>query len=373
MRLVYFSPVPWASFAQRPHKFVDWFHRRFAGEVLWLEPYPGRLPGIEDFRRPSLGQAALPGVTPSWLRVMPVKVIPLEPIPLLGEVNRWMWRGVVSRVRTFIHDAEAIVVVAKPSKLAVEVVGECAGVTTLYDAMDDFPKFYSGLSRWMMGRTEGELVARADMVWCSGHALYERISAVRSNVALVPNALDRAMVSGDSRTSGSGRNGKRVFGYVGTIGAWFNWPWVVALASHFPRDEIRLIGPMHVSPPAPLPRNIRILPACDQKAAIDEMREFDVGLIPFSVNELTASVDPVKYYEYRGLGLPVVSTPFGEMALRGTETGVFLSHDHGDIRVVMDKALHFSDDKERVHAFCESHNWQRRFDEAWASSTLPQE
>ena len=28
MQLVYFSPVPWASFAQRPHKFVEWFHAR---------------------------------------------------------------------------------------------------------------------------------------------------------------------------------------------------------------------------------------------------------------------------------------------------------------------------------------------------------
>ncbi len=372
MRLVYFSPVPWASFAQRPHKFVDWFHRRFAGHVLWVEPYPGRLPRIEDFRRPSLGRDFSSSASPPWLRIIRVKAIPLEPIPLLGEVNRWLWRDVVSQIATFVEREGALIVIAKPSKLAAEVVGKFAGVRTVYDAMDDFPMFYSGLSRWMMGRMEAELLARSNAVWCSSQALRERIRAVRSDVVFVPNALDRDMVSGDSSVSGSDSNGKRVFGYVGTIGAWFDWPWVMALARHFPRDEIRLIGPAHVPPPNSLPRNIRLLPACDQKAAIDEMRAFDVGLIPFSVNELTASVDPVKYYEYRGLGLPVVSTPFGEMSLRATEPGVFLSHDHGDIPDVMASAMRYCDNEKHVSAFCESNNWQRRFDEAWASSTLPQ-
>ena len=45
------------------------------------------------------------------------------------------------------------------------------------------------------------------------------------------------------------------------------------------------------------------------------MAQFDVGLIPFLKNRLTDSVDPIKYHEYRALGLPVVSTSFGEMPM----------------------------------------------------------
>lgn len=39
---------------------------------------------------------------------------------------------------------------------------------------------------------------------------------------------------------------------------------------------------------------------------------FDVGLIPFRVNELTRAVNPIKLREYLAAGLPVVSTPLPE-------------------------------------------------------------
>ena len=42
-------------------------------------------------------------------------------------------------------------------------------------------------------------------------------------------------------------------------------------------------------------------------------RGFDVGLIPFRMNELTLRVNPLKLREYLAAGLPVVSTPLPEV------------------------------------------------------------
>ena len=44
-------------------------------------------------------------------------------------------------------------------------------------------------------------------------------------------------------------------------------------------------------------------------------QHFDVGLIPFKVNELTYAVNPIKLREYLSAGLPVVSTPMPEVQL----------------------------------------------------------
>jgi hypothetical protein len=44
-------------------------------------------------------------------------------------------------------------------------------------------------------------------------------------------------------------------------------------------------------------------------------REFDVGLIPFRINELTLAVNPIKLREYLAAGLSVVSTPLPEVHL----------------------------------------------------------
>jgi len=46
-------------------------------------------------------------------------------------------------------------------------------------------------------------------------------------------------------------------------------------------------------------------------------RQFDVGLIPFVVNELTRAVNPIKLREYLAAGLPVVSAPLPEVKQYG--------------------------------------------------------
>ena len=50
MRLLYFAPVPWDSYEQRPHYFArHWLD--LGGAVLWIDPYPSRLPRWNDLRR----------------------------------------------------------------------------------------------------------------------------------------------------------------------------------------------------------------------------------------------------------------------------------------------------------------------------------
>ena len=42
-------------------------------------------------------------------------------------------------------------------------------------------------------------------------------------------------------------------------------------------------------------------------------KHFDIGLIPFVVNELTRAVNPIKLREYLAAGLGVISTPMPEV------------------------------------------------------------
>jgi glycosyltransferase involved in cell wall biosynthesis len=43
-------------------------------------------------------------------------------------------------------------------------------------------------------------------------------------------------------------------------------------------------------------------------------RGFDVGIIPFRINNLTVRANPLKMREYLAAGLPVVATPLPEVA-----------------------------------------------------------
>lgn len=367
MRLVYLSPVPWASFAQRPHKFVEWFHARRGGEVLWVDPYPTRLPELSDFRRVkvvggSATKLAAKGSNPAWLTVIRPRSLPLEPLPGAGALNRLLWSDVLQAIDIFVEEGECQIGIGKPSELALQLLARHPAVPSLYDAMDDFPAFYRGLSRAAMGRREREVAALVSRISVSSTALADRFAAHHSKF-VDEHALNACAVDTLPDLDASLKKSERpVLGYVGTIGHWFDWPLVYDLAEANQSMCIRLIGPIYAAPTGAMPRNIELLPACNHATAIRAMQEFSVGLIPFRCTDLTASVDPIKYYEYRALGLPVLSTRFGEMALRDGQSGVFLADKHSDLTNLIRSAMSYECEIDEIQEFRAANSWEARFD-----------
>jgi glycosyltransferase involved in cell wall biosynthesis len=72
-----------------------------------------------------------------------------------------------------------------------------------------------------------------------------------------------------------------------------------------------MIGPVVKIDPADLPRqdNIYWLGGRDYKALPDYIGGWDVGFMPFALNESTQFISPTKTPEFLATGTPVVSTP----------------------------------------------------------------
>ena len=364
MGLIYLSPLPWNSFAQRPHKFVEWFHGHTGRDVLWVDPYPTRFPKLSDLRRFGKNVDRQTRSYLPWLRVIRPLALPIEPLPGSGILNGFGWSRLFNEMTTFARCRETLVVFGKPSVLALEVLKRLPECRSLYDAMDDFSAFYSGFSRFAMRYREEQLGRRVATLMVSSTALKKRWSGYRADVRLVHNGLDLNILP-PLREWGNRVNRNRVvLGYVGTIAAWFDWDWLIALAEARPNDEVRLIGPLFSPSPRPLPSNILILPPCEHEKALVAMRDFDVGLIPFKNNSLTESVDPIKYYEYRALGLPVISTSFGEMAFREEAKGTFISHSPSDAEGLVQQALQYQSIPEESVDFSIHNSWGARFSSA---------
>lgn len=376
-RLVYLSPVRWGSFEQRPHKFVRWFHGRTQAEVLWLDPYHTRFPRLADLARwQRTCSASAPTLPPTWLHVVKPSALPIEPLPVAAHVNRVLWGGLLAEVSRFAEAGQTLLVIGKPSLLASQVLAVLDSCASVYDAMDDFPSFYAGLARRGMHRRERQVASRVDAVWASSYALQQRLAQQYGAVQLVPNGLDPALMpAARSRHRAS----PLVFGYVGTMASWFDWDVVIALAHIRQSDRICLIGPVNTPPAVALPANVDVHPPLPHDQALAAMREFDVGLIPFKRNRLTAAVDPIKYYEYRALDLPVLSTDFGEMSRRRGQPGVHLIDAISDLAT---GALQAAMDDTALDAdFAQRHCWDAVFDAAklpaselgadWALTTTP--
>ena len=402
MRLVYLSPVPLASFAQRPHHFVRWFHERFDAQVTWIEPYPARLPRLVDLRR--LRRPAGPPLGPDWrdapwIRTLRPRALPFEPQAAGRWLNRRLWSGLLDGLEA-ADEENTWIVAGKPCALAIELFSRHPRALKVFDVMDNVPAFASGRSRRWLERAEAELAERCDRLVVSATPLARRFPGHAGKLLCVRNGLtpparpplsatvaettgsrdapglraapDPSSFASGERGSGSAGGGlppgPTVFGYLGAIASWFDWDAVIALALRFPQAVVRLIGPCEQRP-VRLPSNVELLPGIPQDRVYDALAGFSFGLIPFRIDPLTECVDPVKYYEYRAMGLAVLSTRFGEMRLRGARDRVaFLDElDHLDLRELAREAA----DPAEVQAFREANTWARRFEplSAWARTS----
>lgn len=359
MRLVYLSPVPWSSFAQRPHFMVRYFLRQGFQEVVWVDPYPGRLPKWQDFHRSkSLHDQGTP-IEPG-LKIIKPRFAPIDPLPGGYWLNSHLsHRRLVDDIKNRLSLKECILGIGKPSSLAVDLLTSLRGHTSFYDAMDDFPQFYEGLSRKSFQRNEEILVDNVGRVFCSSNALYRKFESYRKKLMLICNAFDETVFVGPRKRR---RMGSPVIGYIGSLGGWFDWKLTCHLASVANHCEFRLIGPQLAPIPSNLPSNITILPPCRHDKVSDHLATFDVGLIPFKVNGLTESVDPIKYYEYRAMGLPIITTKFGQMKCRGEVRGVYFADENSDMKTI-ENALRCELSEKETEIWRSENSWTHRFQE----------
>ena len=363
LRLIYFSPVFWSSFRQRPHFMAAHFIGRMGGRVLWVDPYPNRLPRLADLRRGG-GIHNQRTEVPPGLTVVSPRALPIEPLPGGSWLNRHgPWRDAQRQITTFAIDANGdgglIIGIGRPSRLALETLDSVAPPFSFFDAMDDFPEFYSGISRRSMDKVESAVAQRVNRIWASSSFLVDKFRqrGLGERVSAVFNAFDNANFGAPQQQ----RPQTPVLGYVGTISDWFDWGLVSRLASARPDCRVRLVGPVFTAVPADLPDNVELLPPCSQPEVEGHLEGFSVGLIPFQSNPLTCGVDPLKYYEYRAKGLGVLSTRFGEMALRGEQDGVFAADDGSDLGAMVERALAFRPSLEQLTGWRERNDWSARF------------
>jgi hypothetical protein len=148
---------------------------------------------------------------------------------------------------------------------------------------------------------------------------------------------------------------------VGCIADWFDWPLVLRLASSVPEVDVELVGPCITPPPQRLPSNVKVQAGCDHRALHAHLSRFTAGLIPFRGNRLTNSVDPIKYYDYRACGLPVLSTNFGEMSYRQSEESVFFLDGGANLGATVRAAISRSIPSSVTESFRQANSWEERF------------
>jgi len=168
-------------------------------------------------------------------------------------------------------------------------------------------------------RMEQDLVRRADLVFTSAEKLCTERREVNPRTHFIPHGVDvshfsRALDQSTRVPPEIAALPKPVIGFFGLLADWVDLDMIGALARARPQWSFVLVGKIQIDlQPVRNLKNVHIVGQQPYSDLPRYCRGFDVGLIPFRMNELTLCVNPLKLREYLAAGLPVVSTPLPEV------------------------------------------------------------
>ncbi len=251
---------------------------------------------------------------------------PVLPLPGHAWARRLNQRLLVGRVRSaLVRFGRGPVQVWSFTPDVSYLLGRFGEEKVLYYCVDDHAAF-SGYDREQVLRDEADLCRRADLVVTTSQALQEAKSPLNPNTILVTHGVDYGHFSKALRDDLPLPDDIRdiphpILGFFGLIRDWVDLDLVAEVARRRPDWHVVLLGDATVdlAPYRGIP-NMHFLGRRPYEQLPAYCKAFDVGLVPFKINELTRSVNPIKLREYLAAGLPVVSTPLPEVM--GSKQGV---------------------------------------------------
>lgn len=343
--------------------------------VLFIESLGLRRPQLRsgrDLRRiwRRLERGLGPARSRDGVTVLSPLVLPMHSSAVVRGVNRLLLRA---RVRTtarrvgirrpvlwgYVPQAEVLIDLLDP-----ELV--------VYHCVDDIAA-QEGIDAASFAAAEQRYARRADLVIASSPLLAERMRLLSDNVLYAPNVADTAgfaaaLQPGPVDGALAALPEPRIVFVGAVVAKKLDFGLIVALARAHREWAFALVGPVGLGDPetdtAALEAepNVHLLGARAHAELPAVLRGAAAGLIPYRSSRLTASIFPMKVYEYLAAGLPVVATGLPALAdVRDVE----LVDGTAAAVAALERAL-ADDSPERRHARSDAargYSWERRLAE----------
>jgi len=194
---------------------------------------------------------------------------------------------------------------------------------TVYDWIDDLEVF--PFDRKSLNADHNRGLVESFLVTSVARRLHDAALTVRPDAIYLPNGVDEehflaseALPEDDPEMAEFLTRKKPLIGYYGALAEWFDYGLVERVAAMRPDWNFLLIGPDYDDSMRERGQDLLALPnvswigprSYDTLPAY--LNLFDVGMIPFVINEITLATSPLKLYEYFAGGKPVITTRMPE-------------------------------------------------------------
>jgi UDP-galactopyranose mutase len=203
--------------------------------------------------------------------------------------------------------------------MAYDFAGHLDAGVVVYDCMDELSAFAGASPRLQL--LERRLMKRADLVFTGGRSLYEAKRGLHPSVHQFTSGVDVAhfgqarRIGADAAPADQAGIPRPRLGWFGVVDERMDLALVDAVAVARPDWSIVMVGPVVKLDEAVLPRrpNIHWLGGRKMPELPAYLAGWDVGFMPFAINEHTRYISPTKTPEYLAAGVPVICTPITDV------------------------------------------------------------
>lgn len=308
--LVCFSHLRWGFVYQRPQHLLTRAAKHF--RVFFVEE-----PIYAKAERPRLDRTGADGGVEVVVPVLPEGTGPKE----AEAIQRDLIGALLTQVCT------GPVVFWYYTPMALGFTDQYRPDVCVYDCMDELSAFKFAPPE--LTERERELFDRAALVFTGGRSLFEAKQDRHRSVHLFPSSIDKAHFGQARDRSGAEPDDQAGvphprLGFFGVIDERLDLALMAQMAELRPDWHFVMIGPVVKIDPNSLPRrpNIHWLGPKGYPELPRYLAGWDVGLMPFAMNESTRFISPTKTPEFLAAGVPVVSTPIVDVVRSYGEAGV---------------------------------------------------
>lgn len=293
-KLLYLMHVDWNWIKQRPQFIEEELEKYYEVDVFCPRNY--RLRNYED----------------------KLNVHVFYPLPYLWRFP-YIWKVDYLRKKIMIRK---LIKLKNPSTIYVTSpeLGSCIPDDytgqVAYDCMDDMLAFSK--ERFYIHKTyieEKSLVKRSDFVFASSKNLKEVLIKRYNDIEMEhkTNIIRNGYNGNIENTIHSKDNNLFTLCYFGTISHWFNFEFIIKSLDRFDNLEYIIIGPIESGTSIPKHNRIKYIPPIRHDQIFEFTKNANAFIMPFKLNQLILSVDPVKLYEYINFNKNILCIKYPEI------------------------------------------------------------
>lgn len=290
--MAYLMHVDWDWIKQRPHFLAEELSENLDVDLFY----------IRNFKNKSSTSNENTG---KWRSKRQLTKFPYSSrFSFLHSIERLINRNGLNKLYSEQYD---YIWITSPIVLQFIDLERISGSTIIYDCMDDILAFpQSRLSSVYLESLERTLLDKSRIVFVSSLSLRDKLK-MRGTIAgihVVNNAVSARVLKTCSadRKSEEPVMGSYSIYYFGTVASWIDFELLMGLLERHADVEIKLVGPIETQ--IPVHERLHAVGPVEHAKLIDYVAPANAFIMPFIVNELISSVDPVKVYEYIALGKP---------------------------------------------------------------------